>query len=107
MTASAATGGGTASGDVAGWFDLGLIHRLLVVANSDTKSVVIRFYADAAHTVLLYEATAVDAFSGSGYEDLVPFHYRDVDVTAKLHYQITNNGTNASAFTLTLAGIGA
>ncbi len=97
--------GGNVSGNETDWFDLGLIHRLKITADSDTTSATFRLYADAAQSILLYEALAFDAWNSS-YEDLIPFHYRDEDETGTLHYTISNNGLNASTFTIILQGIG-
>ena len=104
-TANVVAGGAAVSGNVTGWFDLGTVHRVQFVASSDTRLLTFRLYADAAHTVMLYEALGVDAWT-TAYEDLVPFHYRDADGAATLHYLFQNFGLNDSIVTLTIQGIG-
>ena len=105
VTANAADAGGTVSDNIPAWFNLGLVHRLHVVAASNTTNITIEIYADAALTTVLYQAKLVDAFT-SAFEDSIPWHYRDDDHASQLHYQITNNGVSASTFTITLQGLG-
>lgn len=104
-TGSAAAGGGTATGDASSWFNLGIVHRLRIVANGNTTMANIEFFADASRTARLYFAEAVNAFTAA-WDDGTPWTYRDADATSKLHYKITNNGANASTFTITIQGIG-
>jgi hypothetical protein len=104
-TASANASGGTATDDVAAFMDIGVVHRIKVEATSNTVLTTIQVYANAGHTILLYEAVGVDCFTAA-YEDLVPWHYRDDAIGTTFHYLITNNGANASTYTITVQAVG-
>jgi len=88
-----------------GFIDLGIIHRLKIVASNSTVAT-IKIFADSAQTVLLYEASHFNA-KDSPYDDLIPFHFRNDDGDQKFNFRIVNSSGVSSAFTVEVWSLGA
>jgi len=102
-TASAGPTGGTVSGTINVGIDIGTIGRLKVTAIGNTTDSSIQFFSDAGLSDQLYLAANLDCYS-SPYEDLTVWFAGPL--VGGLHYQITNNGANASTYEVELLGMG-
>jgi hypothetical protein len=107
VTASIAAGG-FLDLNIAGWFDKGIVFRIVFQALAATYRSAIEFTRDDTFTagLELYKAGDMDCHTDR-YYDNNGWWYTDEDVTQELHVRIHNHGTTASTYVLIVEGIGA
>jgi len=109
LTASAASGGGTATGSIAMGFDYGQVISLRVKANGNTVLSDIEFFTDAAMTDRIYMASAKNCYTAPYHRDGTAwsaFSMANNLESQNLYYRITNNGANASTYDIELIAFG-
>jgi hypothetical protein len=109
VTASAASGGGTATGNIDLGVSWGEIILLRVKANGNTTDSDVAFYTDAGRTDLIYLAEDKNCFAAPYHVDAEGwdcFSMTNNLAGGLLYYTITNNGANASTYDIEMVGWG-
>lgn len=103
-TPSAASGGGTAEGEIFLGMAAPTGSQIEIIANSNTVLTDVELFADAARSILVYQALAKDAFT-TPFEDGTPFAlFRPMAnlELRRVYYRLTNNGANPSTYSIRL-----
>ena len=97
--------GGIYAADHNGFMNSAVVHRVKIESVKATSNTDLKIYADRSKTVLLYVAMNLSTYPNS-YDDIIPWHYRDQDLSKTLHFEVQNNGSVTTAYKLTIQAIG-